>query len=158
MTGIQKYAKEIVKRLDARIKPGEMEIAVPEWTDNMPSFQNLKVVRIGKNKGILWEQLDYALYLKMNGKQAVCFTNNIPVFSPRGVVVIHDICCKTRPEFYQTIRDKLSAKWHSFLYAVAAHSNMQIVTVSRFSKQEIMDIYKVPPDRIHVIYNAWQEE
>ena len=155
MTGIQKFAIKITEGIDKRIKKGEMDIVVPEWINEIPDYQNLNIVRYGNKKGIAWEQIDYPKYLKKNNKLSLNMTNNPTIIFPHGMVTIHDICCKTKPEYFVTFRDKMSALWHRCLYRVAMRSDMKIVTVSKFSKKEIIDTYGICEDRIYVVYNAY---
>ena len=50
----------------------------------------------------------------------------------------------------------MSAFWHCVNYYAGIHSDMEILTVSNFSKSEIRKYYKVEAERIHVVYPAWQ--
>ncbi|MBQ7981100.1 MAG: glycosyltransferase family 4 protein, partial [Oscillospiraceae bacterium] len=135
---------------------GELEILVPLSAENVPDYKNITVVRYGKRNGILWQQLDLARYLRKNKKQGIFFNNVLPLLYPHGIITVHDVCYKANPRFYSSLRDKLSMLWHRLHYFFAAHSKMLILTVSEFSKSEIIKYYKVDADRIKVIKNGWQ--
>ena len=156
ITGIQRYAYEITASLDSMVKKDEIEILVPENTVDIPDYRNIKIVHFGKRKGIPWQQLDLLRYLRKGKKKGIFFTNVFPLCYPKGIVVIHDVSYKANPQFFTSIRDRLSALWHRLNYWRAVHSEMEIVTVSQFSKSEIKKYYHVQEDRIHVVYNAWQ--
>lgn len=156
ITGIQRYAYEITMELDKIVLKNTLEILVPESFENIPDLKNIKVVRYGKKHGVLWQQIDFARYARMHKMQCICFTNILPLFYPHGIITIHDVSYKANPRFFTSKRDRISALWHRLNYWCAAHSSMKIVTVSEFSKSEIIKYYKIASERITVIYNAWQ--
>ena len=156
LSGIQRYATEILAELDKIASPGALEVVVPEGAP-MPAYDNLKVVAYGKPSA-LWEQRDYPRYLAVSGRRWLCMCNVIPLYARRnaGIAVWHDVCSRARPDFYQDPRGRASAAWHRLQYRAMAHQACGIVTVSEFSKNEIVKYYKVNPARITVIGNAWQ--
>lgn len=157
ITGIQRYAYEITMELDKLVKKDGLQLLVPDVDIKIPLLNNIKIVRYGKQKGVLWQQIDFKNYAKRNNLKVLCFTNILPVFYRRGIVVIHDVSYKANPQFFKSnLHGHLSALWHRFNYYWASHSNMQIVTVSNFSKSEIIKYYRVKEDRFTVAYNAWQ--
>ena len=161
LSGIQRYAMEILAGLDNLLVPGELELVVPPDTST-PNYRNITVVPYaGKgpaNKGMLWEQFAFPQYLKKSGRNWLCMCNVIPLHAPGrdGIAVLHDVCYKARPDFYTDLRGRLSAVWHCAQYRAIAKKAQKIVTVSEFSKSEIIKYYGVNPERITVIYNAWQ--
>lgn len=156
ITGIQRYAYEITMELDNRVPPNTLEILVPEYLKTVPNLKNIKVIRHGKERGVLWQQINYANYARKNKLKCICFTNVLPLLYAHGIITIHDVSYKANPQFFKSKRDRLSALWHRLNYWRAAHSDMKVVTVSQFSKSEIIKYYGIPPQRITVIYNAWQ--
>lgn len=156
ITGIQRYAYEITMELDKLVQKNELEIIVPQSVRKIPDFKNIKVIKYGKHDGILWQQLDVPRYLRKSKKKGIFFTNILPLFYAKGIIAIHDVSYKANPQFFTSKRDRVSALWHRINYWRAAHSNMEIVTVSEFSKSEIVKYYHVNSERITVVYNAWQ--
>lgn len=75
--------------------------------------------------------------------------NVIPMFhrGNEGIAVVHDVCYKARPDFYTDLRGRTSAVWHCMQYAAIAKKARKIVTVSEFSKSEIVKYYHVNPKR-----------
>ena len=72
--------------------------------------------------------------------------------------MVHDVCYRARQDFYRdTRRDRLSAAWHCLQYRRIAQKAERIITVSEFSKAEIHKYYGVPPEKMNVVYNAWQQ-
>lgn len=156
VSGIQRYSIELLAALDEIIAPGKVEVVVPPGTVT-PVYKNIAVVHCGALRGFLWEQLDYPRYLKANHRRGLCTCNTMPLLGYHGLVVLHDVCYRARPDFYTDLRGRLSAAWHCFEYKQIAQKAEHIITVSEFSKSEIMRYYGVAPLRISVIYNAWQQ-
>lgn len=157
LSGIQRYATEILAELDRIAAPGALEVVLPEGTPH-PAYENLKVVYTGK-AGPLWEQNEYPAYLARTGRRWLCMCNVIPLRAPgrcSGIVVWHDVCYRARPDFYRAPRAAAAAAWHRLQYRAMAARARGIVTVSEFSKSEITRYYGVEPGRIAVIGNAWQ--
>ena len=155
VSGIQRYSLELLAEIDKQIRPGGLELIVPEGV-KAPPYQRIRVVEYGNRSGMAWEQLDYPTYLRTNGRLGLCTCNVIPLKGFRGIAVVHDVCYRARPDFYTTSRARLSAAWHKLQYRAIARTCQQIVTVSQFSRRELKKYYGVSPDRVTVVPNAWQ--
>lgn len=157
LSGIQRYAREILAAMDPMLNPGELELAVPPQC-SVPTYRNIKVVTLPKSRGILGWQRVYAQYLAQSGRCWLAMCNVIPMFhrGGEGIAVVHDVCYKARPDFYTDLRGRASAAWHCMQYSAIAKRAKKIVTVSEFSKSEIIKYYHVDPAKITVVYNAWQ--
>lgn len=155
-TGIQRYAYELTCELDKILEPNIVEILIPQSANIDVTYTNIKVVRYGALHGIPWQQVNFTRYARKNKLNCICLTNVLPILYPHGIVAIHDVSYKANPQFFTSKRDRLSALWHRLNYWRAAHSLMKIITVSEFSKLEITRYYGIDPNRITVIYNAWQ--
>ncbi len=85
---------------------------------------------------------------------------HIPYFAtpllPRTptIVTIHDMIPLRLPVY----RDALHKKAYMYVSVRAAHKATFVITVSKHAKQDIMDVLKLPPERIRVIYEAAGEE
>lgn len=155
-TGTQRYSYEILKELDKKLNGLDVEIVVPDWYAVSFQYENIKFVKFGRLKGIAWEQLDFSRYLIQSRRQGIFLNNVYSLLVPGGIIAIHDVCYKARPEFYESLRDKVSMMWHRLNYWGAAHSKMKIITVSEFSKSEIEKFYKVDGKRITIVHSSWQ--
>lgn len=81
-------------------------------------------------------------------------------FSPDGFIplgmpvpkvsMFHDVAYLRYPEYLQPRIRKFYAKWIPRYLAYTQH----IITVSEFSKSELIDGYNVHPDKISVVYNG----
>lgn len=153
VTGVQRYAREIVAELDKQLN-SESElsvvIAVPKDASDVPDYKNIKVVRVGHLKGIAWEQISLPIYAAGKGT-LLNLCNVSPLVSP-GIVAIHDVKIKARPQDFS----KKFLMWYNLLFSNATKRAKKIITVSEFSKKEIEKYYSVDPDRIVVVPDAWQ--
>lgn len=154
-TGVMRFAREILLELDKIALPDEFVLVVPEYAKKTPDYENIKVVKYGNVKGSLWEQISFPKYLKKNKLKGFNFNNTSPVFRP-SATVIHDIAYKLHPEFGTSFHGRLSNLYHKIIYKKLAKSKEEIYTVTYFSKFQLIDFYKISPNRIHVIGNAWQ--
>ena len=154
-TGVHRYAIELMNEIDKIATPGSIKIIVPEYATDLPHFNNLEFIKIGKRRAIIWEQIDFANYIRKNNMESISLCNTIPLLKP-GIICIHDAAYKVHPEYFTSLHGKLSCIWHKLHYRIAAIAKKDILTVSYFSKYQIIDAYKINPKRIHVIGNGWQ--
>ena len=155
---MQRYAREILDILDRTPDIAEkLSIAVPAYYTGEIPFENIRTVRYGTHRGKLWRQLDLARYLREQKAEGLFLENIVPLLYRRGIVVLHDIIFRARPDFF-TWRPRGIVPvcfWRTVYRAIAA-SDMTVVTVSEFTKTEIMKYYKVPAERIHIAGNGWE--
>ncbi len=153
--GMYRYASELLRELDSIVDRDSVVLVVPKYATNIDNYKKIKVVKYGNVKGIMWTQTSLLMYCIMNKKIPLGFTNTTPILMP-GYVVVHDIGYKLMRRTYRNIYGKLSSLWHRLNYWVIANSGKEIITVSNTSKKEIVNWYKVSPERIFVISNGWQ--
>lgn len=151
VTGVERYAREILAELDKIIEPGELEMVVPPETERIPVYKNIKVVKVGRLRNRLWEHISFPWYVQKRKAVSLNLCNVAPLPSP-GIVCIHDVKIKARPQDFS----KKFLLWYNLLLSNACKRARKIITVSEFSKREICKYYGVVPDRITVIPNAWQ--
>ncbi len=151
ITGVERYAREILLELDKIILPGEIEMAVPPEVEDIPSYQNIKVTKVGTLKNRMWEHISFPRYVKRQKGVALNLCNVAPLSNP-GIVCIHDMKVKAHPEYFNW----KFRMWYNILFKNETKRAKRIITVSEFSKKEIIKYYGVSEDRIVVIPNAWQ--
>ena len=152
ITGVQRYAREILLELD---KLTDSEIDIVMVTDknarDIPEYTNIKVERIGRFAGNLWEQISLPLYVLRKKALCVNLCNIAPILTPH-IVVIHDVSYKVNKQFFS----KKFTLWYNFVFALISRRIKRIITVSQFSRDEICREYRKEPDDITVTYNGWQ--
>lgn len=152
VTGVERYAREILLELDKIIKPGEIEMAIPPEVDEIPSYKNIKVIKIGKLKNRMWEHISFPIYVLREKAISLNLCNVGPLPSP-GITCIFDMKIHAHPEFFS----KKFVLWYKILFFNAIYRGKLIITDSKTAKKDIMKYYPyVNPKKIKVIYPAWQ--
>lgn len=152
ITGVQRFAHEIIRELDNMVNPDEYKILVPRniiYKDL--KYKNIEIEICGNLVGHLWEQIELPIYVKKNNGQLLNLCNTAPIINP-GIVTIHDIQTRVHPEFF----NKKFALWYNVMNRFNIKNSEKIITVSEFSKNEIIKYYGVSSENINVIYNGWQ--
>ena len=98
-TGVERYAREIIAELDKAIPAGSITIAVPPEIENVPVYQNIKVIKTGKFKNRLWEHISFPWYVHKQKGISLNLCNVAPLPSP-GIVCIHDVKIKATPQYF----------------------------------------------------------
>lgn len=150
-TGVERYAREILLELDKIIQSGEIEMAIPPDIKEIPDYKNIKVTKVGRLNNRLWEQISFPIYVLKNHAISLNLCNVAPLLAP-GIVCMHDMKIKAHPEYFSW-KFRL---WYELLFKNAAKRAKKIITVSEFSKKEIIKYYGVDKRKITVIPNAWQ--
>ncbi len=70
ITGVQRYAIEVVKQLDKEENINFVILCPNEKLENKLELENIKIKNIGKLKGQAWEQISLPLYIIKSGKKS----------------------------------------------------------------------------------------
>ena len=152
ITGVQRYAVEISKQLK-KLHP-DMKFIAPEENFHKDLKRELNVITIGKNTGHLWEQIDLPFYLRRIGNPLLInLCNTAPLFYANQIITIFDLSFLRNPRWFL----RSFYLYYKFLIPRIAREASKIITISEFSKKEIMCLLNVPEDKIHVIYCAISE-
>lgn len=154
ITGVQRYAIEIVKALDQYLNNSSLkneykfEIICPKNIRQKLILKNIEIKQIGILKGHLWEQIELPLYVK--NKFLFNFCNCAPLIKKNQIVTIHDVAVCAVPQAYS----KSFRRWYKFMYKILTSRLKKIFTVSEFSKKELNKYFNIPLERIDVTYNG----
>lgn len=157
ITGIERFAWEVVKRLNNISTPGLIQILLPcdtsdEIKNKLNKYENLECVYWGKCKNqIIWQQIFIPYYVWKNKGVYCGLANNLPFLIRNGIVVVHDISASKNKDFY-SFKTRLKFK---LVMGHIVHSNAKIATVSNFSAKEISAYYRYPIEKITVIGSGW---
>ena len=151
ITGVERYAREMIGELDRMATPGEFELAVPPGVTEIPKYSNISVVQTGGLHNRLWEHISFPRYVRKRGAVSLNLCNVAPLSNP-GIVCIHDMKIQARPGDFS----RGFLLWYRLLFRNETKRAKMILTVSDFSKREICKYYKTDPSRILVIPNGWQ--
>jgi glycosyltransferase involved in cell wall biosynthesis len=156
LSGIERFAYEITKRLDEISKKDEIGIIISKNAKNVPVFKNLKVIKYEKDiiSFPKWQQFILPKILWKMKSIALDFGNACSLFYP-GITFLHDIYCELFPEDFITKREKHERFYFRVLYRIIAYRAKKIITVSYYSRNQIAKAYHINPERIAVIYSSW---
>ena len=162
VTGVQRFAGEIVASLDRRWDPADGDgptLLMPAVSQEPPAYRSIRVRRVGRLRGHAWEQIELPRHAR--GGILVNLANTAPVLAARQLVVLHDAGIFAHPDAYSTPY-RLA---HKTVERVLARKRTRFATVSRFSRGELAKhlhlaaaeigvipegadhILRVPPDR-----------
>lgn len=147
MSGVQRYARQIVRALDQR--PGAADryvIFTPPGAKNL-NLLNIPTRTIGRTGGHLWEQT--ALAWTARHGRLLSLGGSGPVLHRRQIAVIHDAAVFRHPEHFRTGY----AAFHRTLNRVLAQ-RARLVTVSAFSRRELASALNLSPASITVAPNS----
>jgi glycosyltransferase involved in cell wall biosynthesis len=150
ITGVQRYAFELLSHLDVLVEDAEYRglrlvcLAPPEL-NALPAWKNIEVLRVGRNRGNLWEQIDLPFHTET--KMLFSPANTGPLYVSNQVLTFHDASVFAMPEAYSlAFRVKY---W--FIFKNLVRTARMILTDSRFSQQELARYLRVPSERFLVI-------
>lgn len=150
-TGTEWYAYHLVQALKRIEVPGleyalyakeplrdGLEALPPEWSARV----------LGWPPKRFWNQL--RLSWELARRPVDLFfqpTHTLPLFTPRRVVAtLHDVGFEKYPKLFRPSE----LRYHRHSARLAVRRSNRLLTVSEFSKREIMEAYKVPAERITV--------
>ncbi len=131
----------------------------PKATPETPSSFHWEVAPIGgpargpSLEKLVWEQVGFPAAAKRGHAKLAHIPHFAPVYRGMGmpqVVTIHDVIMLALPEY----RQKASAQLYTRLVSLAARSADAIITISEWSKRDIMEHLRIPEERITVIREA----
>ena len=131
----------------------------PKAQPETPSSFTWKVAPVGgpargeNLEKLVWEQAGFPAAAKSVRAHLAHIPHFAPAYRHFGipqVVTIHDVIMLALPEY----RSKASAMLYTQLVAQAARRAEAILTISEWSKQDIIEYLRIPPERIRVIREA----
>ncbi|XEC96237.1 glycosyltransferase family 4 protein [Paenibacillus tarimensis] len=151
ITGVQRVAYEVIKSLDDMIETNEIDRRAFEFILLFPpnakveiQLKHIQVKKVGFLKGHLWEQLQLPLYT--GGSLLINLCGPAPIMKLNKIVIIHDASVfANQHNFSWTFRN-----WYKLMYRSFGILSRRIVTVSHFSKSEIVKYCKINPEKISV--------
>lgn len=157
LTGIERFAWEICKRLDKLVSGEKISILVPKNAKETPEFENIKTIWSEKEiHGFpKWDLLDFRKACGKLNATGLNFSNTAPLGKNCGYAFIHDIYARDFPEDFTSRKEILIKIYSRLNYWNIARNAKKILTVSNFSKKQIQKAYGVDESRIEVIPNGY---
>jgi glycosyltransferase involved in cell wall biosynthesis len=131
---VERWARELVERLPA-IDPGLYRVLAPP-------------PRLAHRAGHAWEQAVLPARARRMGAAAIVSPANLaPVWWASNVVVIHDAVALAHPEWFSRA---YVASQRALMPRIAGRA-LRVVTVSQFSRDEVVRLMGAPRDRVRVV-------
>lgn len=146
-TGVHRYAFEICNKLHEM--GVDFHVAIPQ--DINPDYKfSFKTVRTGSLNTHLWEQVSLPRYLKSIGSPLlISFTGCGPLNYSNQIMTIHDVSHERYPEWFS----KSYYQFYHFMMPRVGRKAHAILTVSEFSKSEIVATLGLDAGKIHIVHS-----
>jgi len=153
--GLGRYTQEIVDNILKMDNENEYVVFLGKHNfDELEIDTNNKKVKkvLVDIKWYSWqEQLFFPFYIWREKLDLIHFTHfNVPIFCPANfVVTIHDLILTKHPFVYN-----LKDFFYRLVIKSALKKSKKVLTVSNFTKDDIVEQFKIKADKIKVIYEG----
>ncbi|MCC2182426.1 glycosyltransferase family 4 protein [Faecalibacterium longum] len=158
ITGVERYARETLNKIDEIANTGEFILAIPEsYDESILDFHNIRVMKVkGPRDGVWWDQITLPRYAKKNCGVVASFDFTTSLLWP-GISTIHDMSFRRNKSFFANSWKQRMVRMKLEMYCLSAkYSRLPVFTVSNFQKQEIIELCGINASRIFVAENSWQ--
>lgn len=160
LTGVQRYAIELLKALDDLIsaQPNNFENLVitiiaphgksPQTIIHKLELKHIPVRQVGCLSGQAWEQIELPWYSR--GGKLISLCNIGPICKRDQAVTMHDAAVFSVPDSF-SLAFRL---WYRLIQYILGKTVEQILTVSEFSKKDLIRHLNIEASKISVIYHG----
>jgi glycosyltransferase involved in cell wall biosynthesis len=135
ITGVERWTGEVIPRLYALAPQRYLVVQPPPGARRRAPAQ-------------AWEQLALPARAAKAGASLVFSPANLaPLAWPRNVLVVHDAAVLRQPEAYS----RMYRAWHRHFGLTCARRALAVITVSEFSRRELIELAGLNPDKLVVI-------
>jgi glycosyltransferase involved in cell wall biosynthesis len=135
ITGVERWTAEVIPRLRA-LNSERYVVVGPR-----PRAR-------GRLAAQTWEQLALPALARRAGAALIFSPANLaPLAWPRNVLVMHDAAVLREPDAYS----RAYVLWHRWFGLTAARRALAVITVSEFSRAELVSLAGLDPARVHVV-------
>jgi len=152
ITGVQRYAGEIVRAWDEGLEEGwidrrhyRIRVIAPRTTIQPLTYKHIKV-ECGHTDGRFWEQVE--LPWRARGTMLFSPYAAAPVLKRRHGVTMHDAASAGAPQQYSVAFRAYCA----VVFRILGRSCKPIFTVSEFSRQELNRHFSIPVESMTVVH------
>jgi glycosyltransferase involved in cell wall biosynthesis len=153
-TGVGYYTEHLLQHLSRESAGDELVVISNRPVDVTRALApHIRIVSSRRRvPRMVWMQTLAPRLLRELGADVVHFTNGmIPVASPiPTVVTIHDMSLTMYPRYHPLRRVLLNRPFVN----LAARRADAVITVSQSAKRDIVRLYNLPADRVHVVHEA----
>lgn len=150
-TGVERYAYNICKAL-ARLQQPYTIVCPKKPIHKDYDVSGLNIVYYGVGNSHFWEQCVLPFFfLGKKNYIVISFTGLGSILIRHKIMTIHDLSFLKNPSWYS----RAYYWFYRIMTPLAVKTSQHILTVSEFSKSEILSFYSfLKPERISVAYNA----
>ncbi|MBA4336500.1 hypothetical protein C0416_01870 [bacterium] len=159
-TGIGRYVYELVHRISKLDQTNQYVLFFnnPEFDEFTPPANNFKKILVDAPIYSLKEQTSFLKAINKENLDLMHFTHfNAPIFYGKpSIVTIHDLTLSFFP----------GKKKRSFLHRIGYYLTLRsvvkkakkVITISENSKKDLLEITRIPEEKISIIYQGVGEE
>lgn len=158
-TGTEWYSYHLVQELKKITDPKDQFVLysrekLRDEIGDLPPNWKSRVLNWAPKK--LWTQIRLSWEMWQRPPEMIFIpAHTIPLIHPDKVVTTcHDVAFLRLPEAY----DWLALKYHKFAIKFAIRHAAKIISVSEFTKNELVEFFKISPGRIAVVPNGYDSE
>ena len=161
LTGIARFAIVLLSELK-KLLGHDLVFLAPYSVFHPEICQTLDVKKIGVNSNrVLWEQIDLPLYLSLKNKPLLLsIGNTAPLFYDNQIVSILDIFYQRENTILKKNKENLNltANFFKLTTPIIIENSKIVLTISEYSKSDIVDFYKISSDKVAVVYPSLSNE
>lgn len=162
MTGLGNYSRLVIEEIAKSYPQSELTVYTPDMRDNprLDAIRSLPNVEFRfpapqSMKGSLWRTFGITNHLRADHIDIFHgLSNELPLNIRSGgvpsIVTIHDVIYRRLPYCYKPLDRKL----YDFKYGRSCRNADHIIAVSQRTKDDIVELYGIEPDKISVIYQG----
>lgn len=166
-TGLGNYSRLVIDVMSEYYPDNEYLLYTPGIKLNkglspILSRTNIKMVsphgRFDKALRSIWRIWGISESLKNNGIDLYHgLSNELPLnivsSGVPSIVTIHDLIFLRYPEYYKVIDRKI----YNYKFRAACENSSRIIAISECTKNDIVNFYNIPPEKIDVVYQGCDE-
>ncbi len=156
MTGVQRYAHEIVTSLDSLLAEEKgraglpaMRLVVPPGAGTMPVLSNIGIVQTSFGSGHAWDQFVLPWYANSG---VLSLGNFGPISVRNHIVCIHDANTFNEPESYSW---SFGLAYRALLPLIGRRAS-RVATVSQFSADMLVKFGRFQSEKIVSVPNGYE--
>lgn len=154
-TGLGNYARSLVKSMYQYYPENTYQLFTPKINEQLNTGffkENFSIKTAQKTPKVLWRS--YGMNREIQADVFHGLSNEIPfgLKKIKKVVTIHDLIFKHYPNTYP----KLDRWLYDQKSKYTCENADRIIAISQSTKQDIINFYNVPPQKIQVVYQSCQ--
>lgn len=150
-SGVFRVADQLTRHVDAELSANGADgwtMVCPPDAGDLPDLQAIRTRIAGPLTWQVWEQ--FQLPFESRGQLLVNLCNLAPIAHPGSITMIHDAQVFTSPQSYS----RAFAAWYRFVLPRVGATAHRILTVSEYSRRQLVEFGVCDYDRIEVLHNG----